>query len=125
MRKAVCTAVAVITAFSLCVMPAAASEIDVLESQKAAAESEVATLQSDLESLVEAVAQLEQDLIVKGEEIAEVQADLDAAEKKEELQRTAMGLRIKYMYEEGNPSLMNAILASENLAEVLNKAEYA
>ena len=125
MRKFNKAVVAVVLATSLTAMTVNATDIDTLREQKAAAQSEVNSLQAQLDEVVANLSQLENDLIAKGEEIEEAQEDLDAAIELEEAQRAAMALRIKYMYESGKPSLVTAVLESDDVADALNKAEYA
>lgn len=104
---------------------ASASEIEDLRQKKESAQQEVNNLESELAEVVASLSQLEQDLIAKGEEIAQAQADLDAEKEKEERQKEAMALRIKYMYESGKQSIFVTMAASDDMADVLNKAEVA
>ncbi len=102
----------------------AAPSVDSLESEKAAAESEVESLQAKLTTTISKIDELEDDLVKKGEEIIQATDDLDAAEKKEEQQYQDMKLRIKYMYEEGDTSAIEAIFTSTDFSDLINKAEY-
>lgn len=95
-----------------------------LEQQKRQTESEVNDLQSQLNSLITKMNELEGQLIEKGQEIAQAQQDLEAAEEKEKQQYEDLKLRIKYMYEEGDNSAMERILASGSIAEMLTQADY-
>lgn len=95
-----------------------------LEAQKAAAESEADALQQELVSLLDKMGQLEEDLILKGEEIQQAEEDLTDAKEQEEEQYEAMKLRIKYMYEEGMTTALEALVSAENFTDFLNKAAY-
>ena len=68
--------------------------------------------------------QIEEDLTAKGEEIIQTTADLAEAEETEKQQYEDMKLRIKYMYEQGNGSAVEALVTSENFSDLVNKAEY-
>ena len=96
-----------------------------LEQQKAEAQAEADDLQSQLNSLLEKMTELESALIEKGEEIQQAQTDLAAAEEKRQQQYEDMKLRIKYMYENGNTTLIEMILESGDFTEILSRAEYA
>lgn len=96
-----------------------------LEQQKAEAQAEADSLQSQLNTLLEKMTELENALIDKGEEIQQAQTDLAAAEEKRQKQYEDMKLRIKYMYENGNATLIEMILESGDFTQILSRAEYA
>ena len=96
-----------------------------LEQQKAEAQAEADGLQSQLNTLLEKMTELENALIDKGEEIQQAQTDLAAAEEKRQKQYEDMKLRIKYMYENGNATLIEMILESGDFTQILSRAEYA
>ena len=50
--------------------------------------------------------------------------DLEEAAAKQTEQYESMKLRIKYMYEEGNSSLLETLFSSTSFTDLLNKAEY-
>lgn len=98
--------------------------IDTLKKNKDAAQSEVNSLQKKLTELVSKISELEGDLIAKGQEITQAEEDLKAAQAKEEEQYEAMKLRIKFMYEEGDASVIETLVSAENFSDLINKAEY-
>ena len=57
-------------------------------------------------------------------EYAQVDDILKAAEEKEEQQYEDMKLRIKYMYEKGDASMLVSLIESDSFADLVNKAEY-
>ena len=67
---------------------------------------------------------LETQLINKGQEITKAQEDMDVAEEKKQQQYEDMKLRIKYMYEEGDTSALERIVASGSISEMLTQTEY-
>ncbi len=114
-----------VVASSLIVTPVmAAPSVDELKDQKAAKQSEVQSLQDELTNLMSKLATLEEELIAKGQEITQAEEDLVVAEEKEKEQYEAMKKRIKFMYEEGDTSALEALVTAENFSELVNKAEY-
>jgi cell wall-associated NlpC family hydrolase len=98
--------------------------VDELQKDKAEAQSEVNSLQQELTELVSKISQLEGDLISKGQEITQAEIDLGEAQEQEEEQYDAMKLRIKFMYEEGDASVIETLFSAENFSDLVNKAEY-
>lgn len=102
----------------------AAPSTDELEQQKAEAENEVQDLQAELTELLNKVAEMEEQLIATGEKITQTQQDLEEAQVKAEEQYDDMKIRIKYMYEDGDSDIWEALLTAEDFSDFLNKAEY-
>ena len=98
--------------------------VDDIKKDKEAAQSEVDSLQSKLTDLLSKISQLEGDLISKGQEITQAEEDLAAAQEKEEEQYEAMKLRIKFMYEEGDTSVLETLVSAKDFSDLVNKAEY-
>lgn len=95
-----------------------------LKDKKEEAQQEVTELQKELADILKKINQLESDLIAKGEEIQVAEENLAEAEEQEQEQYEDMKLRIKFMYETGDSDALEAIFASENFSEMLNRAEY-
>ena len=102
----------------------ATPSVDDLQENKAAAENEMSSLQAELTQTLDKISTLESDLTKKQEEIEKASADLNEASYQQEQQYNAMKLRIKYMYEEGNDSVIETLLSAENFSDLINKAEY-
>ena len=110
---------------SMIVTPVYATpSVDDLKEDKAEAKAELESLKDDLAEILHKITEMEEKLIAKGEEIVEATEELKAAEIKEKEQYEAMKLRIKYMYEQGDTSLMEALMESESFTDFVNKAEY-
>ena len=125
MRKFGIRLLAAFAASSLIATPVfAAPSVDELKEDKAAAQSEVASLQEQLTVTIEKLDQLEADLIAKGEEIIQAEEDLQKAEEKERQQYEDMKLRIKYMYEQGDASMLEVLVAADSFTDFVNNAEY-
>lgn len=95
-----------------------------LEEQKKAAESEKDTLAAELNQVIDEMEQAKADLDAKQVEIIQAQDELDIARINENEQYTAMKLRIKYMYENGNAQFIEILFEAKDISDFLNKAEY-
>ena len=95
-----------------------------LQQQKEAAENEKNSLASQLNQVVSDMQEAEEKLTKKQDEIKKAQDDLVQAQIQENDQYEAMKLRIKYMYENGNTSLIEILLSAKSMGDLLNKAEY-
>lgn len=125
MKKFSTKLLAAVVTSSLIVTPVmAAPSKESIENEKAAAQSEAASLRSQLTEVVTQINQIEVDLTEKGEQIIQTTADLEEAEATEKQQYEDMKLRIKYMYEQGDGSAVEALVTSENFSDLVNKAEY-
>lgn len=125
MKKFSTKLLATVVTSSLIVTPVmAAPSTESIEQEKAAAQSEAASLKSQLTEVVTQINQIEEDLTEKGEQIIQTTADLAEAEETEKQQYEDMKLRIKYMYEQGNGSAVEALVTSEDFSDLVNKAEY-
>lgn len=102
----------------------AAPDADAIKEKKTEAEAQVSSLQEQIADVVREIDDLEEQLITKGEEISQATEELAAAEEKEKEQYEAMKLRIRYMYEEGNSTILEKITESGSITEFLNRAEY-
>lgn len=111
---------------SMIVTPVMAAPDDTtsLQNQKESAQDEVNGLQAQLNELFTKTNDLETQLINKGQEITKAQEDLAVAEEKKQQQYEDMKLRIKYMYEEGDTSALERIVASGSISEMLTQTEY-
>lgn len=94
-----------------------------LEDEKDQAEDELRELQAELESVMNEIYDIEAQMVTKGEEIIQATEDLAEAEQKEQEQNEAMRLRIVAMYESGNSSMIEMILKSKSIADMLVAAE--
>lgn len=108
----------------LTVTPVFATSIDDMKEDKAQAESEVAALQSQLTTILDKISTLESDLTKKEEEIDQANMDLEVSINNQNEQYEDMKLRIQYMYEEGNSTLIETLLSAESFSDLVNKAEY-
>ena len=111
MKKFSTKLLAAVVTSSLIVTPVmAAPSTESIEQEKAAAQSEAASLKSQLTEVVT--------------QIIQTTADLEEAEETEKQQYEDMKLRIKYMYEQGDGSAVEALISSKDFSDLVNKAEY-
>lgn len=116
----------------------AKKEKEELEQLKKDAADRIAALEEDKKSTEEYIKKVDEELNLAysqmeelKQSIAECEADLEAAgieleqaNRTKENQYAVMKARIKYMYENGEPSFWEILTGAENLADLLNQVEY-
>lgn len=101
------------------------SALKELEGKKSDTAAYVKELDRNLSALAGELTKLERDISQKEEQIKEAEAELETAKITENRQYEDMKLRIQYMYENGQTGLLESMMQSESIAELLNRAEYA
>lgn len=79
------------------------------------------------EALVETIASIDminEDIKSMEEKIAVTTAEYEEAKATEEAQYSAMKLRIKYLYEKGDYTYLQVLMASRDFSDMINKIEY-
>lgn len=102
----------------------AESNVKNLENQKEDVEGSINDLNSQLSSINADINQLEEDIAAKEEEIEEADVKLQESEEQEKQQYEAMKVRIQYMYENGNESLVEMLFSAKSITDFLNRTEY-
>jgi len=97
---------------------------DILEESKEELEGYLGQLNNDLTEVSERLSDLETKITEKENEIVKTQKELEEAKAQEANQYELMKRRIKFMYEKGEISYIDAFLTSSSYADFLNKAEY-
>lgn len=87
-------------------------------------EGDLSSLQTNLQALANEMNDLEEQIAAKQEEIADTAEDLKAAEERSAKQYEDMKLRIQFMYENGNVSMLEMLMESDSIADFLNQTEY-
>ena len=100
------------------------SALKELEGKKSDTAAYVKELDRNLSALAGELTKLEGDISRKEEQIEEAKAELETAKVTENRQYEDMKLRIQYMYENGQTGLLESMMQSESIAELLNRAEY-
>ena len=101
------------------------SALKELEGKKSDTAAYVKELDRNLSALAGELTKLEGDISQKEEQIEEAKVELETAKVTENRQYEDMKLRIQYMYENGQTGLLESMMQSESIAELLNRAEYA
>lgn len=95
-----------------------------LEGLKNDAAAYVKELDSSLTKLEGELDDLASQITTKEQEITDTGVALEAAKETENKQYADMKLRIKYMYERGNTSYIDMLFQSEDMVQLMNRAEY-
>lgn len=101
------------------------STLKELEGKMSDTAAYVKELDRNLSALAGELTKLEGDISQKEEQIEEAKVELETAKITENRQYEDMKLRIQYMYENGQTGLLESMMQSESIAELLNRAEYA
>ena len=99
------------------------SQIADIESQQSSLQSEIDKVDSDLVDVLVSLDLISDQIDQKKVELAQAESDLAAAKDKEAEQYDAMKNRIRYMYENGDSSFLDAFVGAQSFADVLNKVE--
>lgn len=99
------------------------SQIADIESQQSSLQSEIDKVDSDLVDVLVSLDLISDQIDQKKVELAQAESDLAAAKGKEAEQYDAMKNRIRYMYENGDSSFLDAFVGAQSFADVLNKVE--
>lgn len=94
------------------------------EEEKKKTEAEVKELEDQLKKLIDEINELDRQLSELMGEIFEVNTELDDQINKQNQQYSEMSLRIRYMYEDSNTSVSEALVSAKGMDGVLNAAEY-
>lgn len=114
------------------IMPASATDLTdaqqkakQLEEQKKAVELEKSSLSEQLSTIVADMKKSKEDMTKKETEIEKAEEELVNAKVDEQDQYESMKKRIKYIYENGSSEFLEIMFEAKNMADFLNKAEYA
>lgn len=99
------------------------SQIDSIKSQQSALQSQINQVDSELVHVLVDLDVVAGEIENKKVELAQAEADLETAKAKEAEQYGSMKERIRYMYENGDSSFLDALVGAQNFADVLNKVE--
>lgn len=102
----------------------AEKELDKHNDKKNELEGDLKNLNKNLNTLAGEIGDLEEDIENKQEEIAVTTEELLEAEARSAKQYEDMKLRIQFMYENGNTSLLTMFLESDSMSAFLNQTEY-
>jgi len=100
------------------------AKINELKNKEAALQAEIDALDDEIIALIADMNILAQEIEDKTAELEQVTQDLADAEQRQADQYEAMKKRIRYMYENGDQALVEAIFGSSSMADMLNRVEY-
>ena len=95
-----------------------------LEELKSDLNSYVTELDAQLETMQNNIAELNGQILAKEFEISQTEAELALAEEYEATQHDAMIVRMRLMYEQGDKSMIDMLLSSRSISDLLNSANY-
>ena len=95
-----------------------------LETKRSDLKNYVAELDRNLAVIEQNIANLKQQIEQKENEIIQTQDELDAALEKENSQMVSMVSYIRFVYEMGDPKVMDILLSSTSFTDFLNRADY-
>lgn len=102
----------------------ATDSVDSLEQSTSDLKNELSGLQDELDHLSTEISSISKQINDITEEIRQTKSELAIAKGNEEAQYASMKARIKYMYENGNTSLLEMLLSATSMADFLNRAEF-
>jgi len=95
-----------------------------LESAKGNLEDYIEELDEELELINSKMEVLKQQIADQEIAVAAATSALEAAQKREDDQYETMKIRVKFMYERGDDSVITMLLSSESFVDFLNRAEF-
>ena len=123
-KKLVRTLIAVLLVTAMTGITVFADDVNSLTNQKNQAQTELDDLQNQLSVLLSQMNDVEGKMADVSESMDQAAIDLQTAQDTQKQQYQDMKLRIKYMYEDQDASIMETLITSDSMSEVLNKAEY-
>lgn len=100
-------------------------KVEELENTKENLDEELSELDTELTQISSSLTKLEGEIEEKKGSIEETKERLKEAQKQSEKQYESMKSRIQYMYENGNQSLLAAILNADSISDFISRTEYA
>ena len=105
-------------------LDAAYAQIDNMYARKQQLAAEINSLDANLVNVMVSIQTLENDIATKESDISTTKENIKKAEKGQKKQYAAMKKRIQYLYENGGDAAwFQMMLASDDLSDMLNKAE--
>lgn len=105
-------------------VPVFAEDSAALSKKTNALQSELDGINKDMLSVSKEIESIQMQSEVMSGEILRTQDSLDKAQKNEDKQYQDMKVRIKYLYETGNSSLLELLFSAKDMADFLNKADF-
>lgn len=106
------------------VFPVKAEDKDSLESKTSNLQNQLSGINQELLAISDEISTAEMQITITDSEILRTKDSLTEAEANESKQYDEMKVRIKYMYETGNATLLEMLFTAENMTDFLNKADF-
>lgn len=104
-------------------LPAMATSISQLEKQDSELKKKLQGINEDIIEMNEEISGIMQQIELTESEIARTQEMLEKSKEDEVIQYENMKLRIRYMYEQGQSSMIEILLGAESLTDFINRSE--
>ncbi len=99
-------------------------EIDQIKQNQSNLESDLAGYQSDLQTVSDQLTDIENQISDKQQQISDLESQIQQAESDKEAKEQAVKERAQYVYENKNESVLETLLESKSLGDLLTRAEY-
>ena len=99
-------------------------KISDIEGQQSALQTQIDATDAELVALLLDIEVLEGEIDQKKKDIAKSEKDLKEAQDNADRQYDSMKKRIRFMYERGDNSMIEALLGATSMADFLNRVEY-
>ena len=102
----------------------AKKQLDAAKKKESAISERLDKLNEQLEDVQQSLEDLDTRITEKNDQIAATGQELDEMEQKREERYEAMKVRIRFMYENSDRSLLDALLGAGSMSDFLNRVEY-
>lgn len=110
--------------FALATPYSFADEKETLENKTSDLQSQLAGINQDLLKISNEISDTQMRVTIVNSEILRSEDELTISQQNEDQQYENMKSRIKYMYENGNSSMLELLFSAESMSDLLNKADF-
>ena len=110
--------------FALATPYSFADEKEALENKTSDLQSQLAGINQDLLKISDEISDTQMRVTIVNSEILRSEDELTISQQNEDQQYENMKSRIKYMYENGNSSMLELLFSAESMSDFLNKADF-
>ena len=110
--------------FALATPYSFADEKEALENKTSDLQSQLAGINQDLLKISDEISDTQMRVTIVNSEILRSEDELTISQQNEDQQYENMKSRIKYMYENGNSSMLELLFSAESMSDLLNKADF-
>lgn len=110
--------------FALATPYSFADEKETLENKTSDLQSQLAGINQDLLKISNEISDTQMRVTIVNSEILRSEDELTISQQNEDQQYENMKSRIKYVYENGNSSMLELLFSAESMSDLLNKADF-